>query len=76
LNDKIEEDEIGWSCGRHGREEKCIQRLADSSLKEIRHLQHLSVDRSIILKLILKKIGYMVVDWIRLRTTENISRIL
>jgi hypothetical protein len=49
---------IGWTCGTYGTEKWCIHGIWRANLKELIHLEKLSVDRTIILKSILKK-----ADW-------------
>jgi hypothetical protein len=56
----MKEHEMGGTCSRHGRGEKCIQ-----SIRRKRALGSLGVDGSILLKWMLK-IYDVRVDWIQL----------
>jgi hypothetical protein len=59
---------MGEACSMHDGDEKCIQRFFSENLKAGYRLEHLEVDRRIILKLYLKEIVglYEGVNWIYL----------
>jgi hypothetical protein len=49
------QNEMGGACGTHGRQERCTQGFGGGHLRERDHLEDLSVEGTILLKLIFKK---------------------
>ena len=54
--DQIKNNETGWTCGTHGKQERCIQDFdAGGHLSEKDHLEDLGLDGKITIKCIFKK---------------------
>jgi hypothetical protein len=66
LGDQIEEDKIGGTCRKHGKDKKCVKNFGRKALKERVYSEDIDVDGNIILQWILREIMFEHVDHIPL----------
>jgi len=61
---------MGGACGTDGGEESCVRGFGWGNLREGNHLGNLDVDGRMVLKLILKEMGWMWTEliWLKIGT--------